>query len=256
MRRFYFALALTAAAAAALSQPFARELNTNTTLYMVDVATNSEAPIGNTPWVSDSLAMGPGGNLYSASPGGNIFDVTGGPIPIGVTGRTQIGDLDYGVGGLWGYSNATSELFFFDIGLATVTYAATITNVPGTLTITGVAYDPTSGGVYLSGNTGLNLDKLIYVAPSATTATLVGNMTIADNFSYIADIDFGPGGVLYAMTFYHREFYTVSTVNGATTFLSGGPHRDTTAMALSPVPEPGTLAAIFGGCIALRRRRR
>lgn len=249
-------LPLASIAGLAAAFPFARELNTNTTIYMVDTATNAEVPIGNTPWISDSLAMGPTGTLYSAAPGGGIFDVTGPPIPIGPTGRSGIGDLDYANNGLWGYSNASNELFFFDIGLASVTYAATLTNIPGTATVTGVAYDPSSGGCYLSAYTALNNDKLLYVAPSATTASLVGNMTIADNFSYIADIDFGPGGVLYAMTFYHREFYTVNTTNGATSFLSVGPHRDTTAMALDPVPEPATLGALAIGLVALRRRRR
>jgi len=255
MRHALAALAVLVAASIAAAAPVAVELNTNTTRYRVDAATNAELPIPGNPFQSDSLALAPTGQLYSVDSSGNLFDVTVAPIPVGPTLRTAIADLDYASNGLWGFSNTSGELFFFDLGLNTVTYSQVITGT-GTLTMTGVAYQPSTGDIYLSGYSTLNTDQLFRVPASTTSATLVGAMANGDAFSYFADIDFGPSGALYAMSFFHRDFYTVSTTTGATTFLSTGPHRDATAMALDPVPEPGTLAMVTLGCLGLLRRRK
>lgn len=255
--RLLFALSLlTGLAASSVAGPLVYELNTNMTRYRVNAATNAEVAIIANPFQSDSLALSTSGQLYSVNNAGNIFDVTVAPIPVGPTLKSQIADLDYANNGLWGFSNATRELFFFDIGSGSVTYSQVISGT-GSLTMTGVAFDPSTGDVYLSGHGALNTDRLLRVANAATSATLVGSMFNGDAFSYFADIDFdGATGTLYAMSFFHRDFYTVSTVTGATTFVSTGPHRDTTAMALNPVPEPATLVALALGCVAVLRRRR
>lgn len=241
--------------------PLAWVLNTNQTLDLVNVPTNADVPLSTLPFQSDSLAASPTGALYSADGFGNLWDVTGAPIPVGPTLRTQIADLDWDANGLWGYSNASKELFYFDLGSSSVTYAATLT-LPGSLSptavVAGVAHDASTGDTYLSAWDGLNNDFLLRVASSSTTALLVGAMAQSDGASYIADIDFDAAGTLYAVTWYHRWFYSVSPTTAATTFVSAGPHRDTTAMALKPVPVPAA-AWLFGGALAalpgLRRRR-
>lgn len=235
--------------------PFTYEINFNTTLYRVNVANNNEILLGNTPFISESLALSPTLALYSADPNGVLWDITGAPVPVGPTGFTQIADLDWANNGLWGFSNPGSSLFFFDLGLNTVTYSAAITGLGGA-TVTGVAHDAATGDIYLSANTGLNLDLLLKVPFSTTTALPIGAMAIGDAFSYIADIDFdGATGNLYAMSFYHRDFYTVNPTSGATTFVSTGPHRDTTAMALNPVPEPAAATLFGAGVLALSWRK-
>lgn len=235
--------------------PFAYELNFNTSIYRVNAVNNNELFVGNAPFMSDSLAASPTASLYSADPNGVLWNITGAPFPVGPTGFTQIADLDWANNGLWGFSNPGSSLFFFDLGLNTVTYSTAITGLGGA-TITGVAYDATTGDIYLSGNTGLNTDQLLRIPFATTAAVTIGSMPISDALSYIADIDFdGASGNLYAMSFYHRDFYTVNTANGATTFVSTGPHRDTTAMALNPVPEPTTLTLLAAGALIFSRRK-
>ncbi len=243
--------------------PLGWVLNTNQTLDLVNVATNADAPYNTTPFPSDSLAVTPGGTLFAADGFGNLWDVTGPPIPVGATLRTQIADLDWAANGLWGYSNASQELFYFDLGSSSVTYAATLT-LPGSLSpgavVSGVAHDAGTGDIYLSAWDGLNNDLLLRVAASTTSALLVGTMAHGDGFSYIADIDFDGAGTLYAVTWFHRWFYSVSPATAATTFLSSGPHRDSTAMALQPVPVPAAAWLFGGGLMTLgacvRRARR
>ena len=230
--------------------PIAWTLDANMTRFRVPVATNTEFSLTNNPFQSDSLARSASGTLYSADPVGMIWDVTNGfQIPVGPTSRMMIGDLVMGVNGLWGFSNASQELFFFDFGTSAVTYAQTISGVGGS-TITGVAYEGATGDVYLSGNTGLNTDTLYVVPTSSGSATSVGPMANGDALSYFSDIEFDASGTLYAMSWYHRWFYTVSTANATTSLVSSGPHRDVTAMALT-VPEPAAVAGFGLGGVAL-----
>ena len=219
-------------------------------IELVDPLTNADAAFGNPPFPSDSLAITPAGKYYSADPVGMIFNLTAtGPIPKGPTGYAQIGDLDFAPGGLWGFSNATQRLFFFNLGSATVTYSANLGALAG-YQVTGVAYQPGSGDIFLSANQGLNMDQLYRVdLMPIPIVSLVGTLLHSDGASYVSDIDFGAGGTLYAMTWFHRHFYSVNPATAATVQLSAGPHRDATAMAFAEVPEATVsvpaLAALF-----------
>lgn len=243
------------AAAVAWSFPQARVVNGQGPIDLVDMVTQSEVGISSTFFPTDSLAMDPTGNLYSADPNGVIFNVTTpGNFPVGPTGFTQIGDLTYAQGGLFGFSNATQTLFFFDLVNTTVTYTQNILGLIGT--ITGVAYQNSTGLVYLSTANGANNDTLYEVSLSNPNAVAKGLMPHSDAGSYITDIEFGANGTLYAMTWFHRHFYSVDTATGNTSFLSAGPHRDVTGMALDPVPEPASIATIGLGLAVLLRRIR
>lgn len=234
--------------------PLARVAHNSGALSLVNASSQAEINLWGTGFGTDSLAMDLTGSLYSSDIAGSIYNVTS-PVPflLGATGLGQVGDLDYGNNGLWGYSNSVQSLFFFDFGSNSVSYQTTLTGLAGT--VSGVAYQPSSGSVFLSAYTGYNADSLYEVQASSTTAILKGTMSHSDAFSYIADIDFSASGTLFAMTWYHRDFLTVSTVDGSTAAYSSGPHRDVTAMALEPVPEPASLLAVAMGLVALRRRR-
>ncbi len=220
-------------------------LNYNQGINLVNVPSNAEFPFIPSPVISDSLAADTSGVLYVADSGGTIYSVQGG-IPLGSVGSGQIADLYFAAGGLWGFSNANSKLFFFDLGSASVTYSLSITAGLGGNTITGVAQHPSTGDLYLSGYTAYNQDSLLLLLDLNTaTASLVGSLTHGDAASYVSDIEFDSLGNLLAMTWYHRDFYQVNPANAATSLISNGPHRDVTGLAVlrAEVPEAGTCAA-------------
>lgn len=248
-------LALALAAARVEAAPFAHVVGANNAIELVDVAANTDAPAGATIFATDSLAVAPSGARYSADPNGVLFDVTGPNFPVGPTGFAQIADLDYAPHGLWGFSNQTQTLFFFDLTLNTVTSSLTDPALSA-YTITGVAHRASDGSVFLSGYDATSVDLLFQVAPSATSAALVGSLAHGDGASYVSDVDFDPSsGTLYAMTWFHRWFYAVDPTTAATAFVSAGPHRDATGMALQAVPEPGAFALTSIGLAACAARR-
>jgi hypothetical protein len=249
-------LTLTSASAV----PVVWALGFNQSVYIVDAASNAELPFIPSPVQSDSLAVDPAGVLYVADAAGTVYSVQG-AIPLGATGFTQIADLCYAPGGLWGFSNAADTLFFFDLSSASVTYSLGITSGLGGYDITGVAWQPSTGDIYLSGNTGYNLDALFLLDLNTASAALVGSLLHSDALSYVSDIEFAGGGTLLAMTWYHRDFYAVNPATAATTLLSAGPHRDVTGLAaITSVPEAGTGAAaaavLFAAWVSQGRRVR
>jgi hypothetical protein len=248
-------LALALAAEPAGATPFAHVVGANNAIELVDVATNTDASAGATIFPTDSLAIGPAGSLYSADPNGVLFDVTGPNFPVAPTGYTQIADLDYASNGLWGFSNQSQTLFFFDLTLNTVTSSLTDSALSA-YTITGVAHRASDGSIFLSGYDGSAVNWLFQVAPSATSAALVGSLAHGDGASYVSDIDFDPSsGTLHAMTWFHRWFYSVDPATAATALVSSGPHRDATGMALQAIPEPGTFALTLMGLAAIAGRK-
>lgn len=255
MNKGIWTFAALGLAAISSASPFAFVAKATWTIDKVDVATNAELPFSTTPFPPYSLAITPTNKLVAADPTGNLWNVTGPPIPMGSTGFTQIGDLDYGVGGLFGFSNANQTLFFFDLSSSSIT-ASWVFPALAALNIEGVAYRPTDGAVFLSGHAGLNNDQLIKVDTTMNTASLVGGLTISDAFSYVSDIDFDASGNLIAMSWFHRDFYTVNTTTAATTLISSGPHRDANAMAIQSVPEPCTIGAIALGIVGMLKRRK
>ncbi len=241
-----------------LAAPFARVLSANQQIRNVDMATQSEPLMFTTGMPSESLAVSIGGTQYFADPVGNLWTPTSsGSIPAGSLGIGQIGDLDWANNGLWGFSNASQSLFFYDLGSASITASYSIASLSA-LTVTGVAFRPSDSSIFLSARQGLNNDFLFQVPTASSTANLIGMMPISDAFSYVADIDFDPTGALYAVSFFHRDFYSVDVSTAATTFISAGPHRDVFAMALNPssVPEPGTVIGLSVGIAAYLQRRR
>ncbi len=256
--RFAFCVVFGLVGSVALAGPLARVLTANQQIRNVDMATQTEPLLFTTGLPSESLAMAPGGTMYFADPVGNLWTPTSsGSIPAGSLGLGQIGDLDWANNGLWGFSNANQSLFFYDLGLSAITASYSIPSLSA-LTVTGVAFRPTDSSIFLTARQGLNNDFLFQVPSASSAANLIGSMPISDAFSYVADIDFDQSGTLYAVSFFHREFYTVNPTTAATSFISVGPHRDVYAMALNPsvVPEPATLAGLAFGMAALLRRRK
>ncbi len=250
-----FVLLLGCVGAQAMAAPFVRVANSNWTIELVNVATNSGVPIVSLSFPTNSLAVAPSGALYVADPVGNLWDVAGAPIPAGSTGRADIGDLDWSGTGMWGFSNATSELFFFDTGSSSVTYSQGL-SLPSGLSVSGVAHQDSTGDTYLSAfDAGLNT-YLFKNPASSASLNLIGTMLHTDAASYVADIEFDAAGTLYGVTWFHRHFLTVNPLTAATSTVSAGPHRDSTAFALRPVPEPASIFALGIGIMGAIRKKR
>lgn len=239
------------------ANPFGFAINMGGPVESVNLATNADASAGSFGFATDSLAADPSGNLYSADSSGMLWKLTGsGPAPIGPTGLTGIADLDYANGGFWGFSNPSQSLFYFDLGSSSITVMTPLAGL-GPVSVTGVAYRPSDGSVFLSGYAGFNNDALFQVLPNASSAMAIGALANGDSGSYISDIDFDPAtGKLYAMTWYHRWFYEVNPGNASSSLVSTGPHRDVTGLALPAVPEPLTVLTLVVAIAGWRMNRR
>jgi hypothetical protein len=246
LHRCFLPVACLSLAVTLNAAPDVWSVSANMNIFQVDAATNTETPFIPSPVISDSLAADFSGVLYVSSSAGTIQAVQGGPV--WPTIYSQIADLYFVPGGLWGFSDASDTLFFFDLNTTTVTSSVNITSGLSGYTVTGVTRQASTGDFFLSANTGANADFLLKLDLSAFSASVVGAMSHTDTASYISDIEFLPDGSLLAMTWFHRHFLTVNPANGATTFLSAGPHRDANGLAVdpNPVPEAGTWAASLG----------
>jgi hypothetical protein len=237
-----------------MAAPFARVANSNMTIESVDTPTNLGTLVTNLNFLSESLALSPMGSLYVADPGGNLWEVSTNPIPAGGTGRTGTADLDWSGNGMWSFSDGSSELFYFDLGATAVTYSQTL-NIPVGLTVSGVAHQDSTGDTNLSAFDGA-LNTYLFKNPvSSASLNLVGTMLHTDTASYVSDIEFDASGRLYGVTWFHRHFMTVNPLTAATSTVSMGPHRDSSAFALDPVPEPGSAITLAIGLFNLTRKR-
>lgn len=254
MQRVGTAVLFVALGSGVFANPDAYVMNSNMTVTQVNMTTNASSPYGPSPFPSDSLAVSPSGNLFTVDPFGIIWDITFGQVPVGPTLRTDIADLHFAGNGLWGFSNSSQEIFFFDLAGNTVNYAQTIT-IPGAVTMTGVAYQASTGDVFLSGYDSTQTSFLYVVPAWSNSANLIGTLGHTDSFSYVSDIEFASNGELYAMTWFHRHFLKVNPLDASTTTLSIGPHQDSTAMAIKAIPEPTTLGALALAAMLLSRRR-
>lgn len=137
------------------------------------MANNAETPVPPNTFQSRSLAIDPANQLISIDSNGVLFNVTGPAIPMGATGMLGCGDLDWGVGGVWGYDNLADQLFFFDTTLSTLTSVTAISGVGAGQTVDGVAYRPSDGSIFLSAHNPAMTDFLYQVMPFTNVAAPV-----------------------------------------------------------------------------------
>lgn len=243
-----------AIAGSAFCTPIPYVVSMGGSIIEVDVPPNTETAYGATTFATESLGLSATGRLYSVNAAGFMYDVTN-PVPIlkGVVAAGMVGDLDADAFGLWAYDNAADVLFYYDEGTSVVTYYAPVSGLTGA-DIHGVAYDPSTGSVFLS-----DVNNVLYriVTPFVPVAVPIGTMAHLDS-GHISDIDFDPvTGDLYAMTWANRHFYKVNKLSALTSFVSGPGTGtlDSTGMAMPVVPEPATLVALGGGLILALSRK-
>lgn len=252
--RFITWAMLVVSGAVASASPIPYITSLNGFLLKVDAANNTPTNVGPSGLATDSLAQDINGNLWAASASGGLYQVNGsGSTFVTNLPSGNIGDLDCDAFGIWGFSNATSTLFYYSFTMSTVVLQTPVPTLLGS-TVTGVAYD--SGRIYLS----TQLGNMLYMMPNPIIPIIsfVGLMPTTDN--NFGDIDFDPAsGQLYGVTYNNRSWYTINPNNGLTQLVTPTTSGvlDITGIAM-PVaaPEPSTWLALGFGTVLLIRRRR
>ena len=255
-KKLYSAVVLAggmACMAGASPVPYVTSLNG--VLLTVDAANNSPTLIGPSGLATDSRAQDINGKLWAASASGGLYQVTGsGSTLIANLPFGNIGDLDCDANGIWGYSNAASMLFYYNLTSNSVTVQTPVPSLVGK-TVTGVAIDA-AGQMYLS--TALNNELYKMFNPMVPIANFIGLMPTTDN--NFGDIDFDPAtGKLWGVTYNNRSWYTINTGNATTQLITPTTSGvlDITGLAIPVVaPEPATWAILGLGALAIVRRKR
>ena len=143
--------------------------------------------------------------------------------------------------------------------LVSITPSGTITTIGTTgESITGLAYDNDADVLY-----GVSPSQLFRINVATGAALLVGNLGVSNSRTGLAYDDatdtlylnLGAGATV------GNALYTVNVVTGAATLIgangqTAGSGIDGLAYRATPVPEPASLAVVFGGLLTVTRRRR
>jgi hypothetical protein len=241
------------------------------TLYSVDLTTATATPIGFTGQFLQGLALSPQGALFATDYLGSLYSVnrtTGAATFIGSTGLGDIEGLTFRGATLIGAN-------FSNLGGATTVYSINTTTAAPTA-ITSFQQGPVRAMAVLPTNTNA-IDvasdspvsqSLVQVNLLTGLSTTLGqlpsmgmSLTGADP---IAALNFGPGGVLYALDPLGNEFTIASNGAGFLVGNTGGQYwldlaDPPTASPDTPIanPEPSSMALLSAlGLIGIRAWRK
>jgi hypothetical protein len=295
MRSNHYRLAVLAGVVACSSAAFAADIWAVDNLGTTNAATigdriirfNSSNPAGTVVTVGATgvattlmggLDFDGAGNLYSASQianGGSLYSINqsnGMATSIGLLGLSG----GYGINDLswspqWGMlglgsagTTAPHRLYSINLGTGLATSLGDITGMSGALAV-GLATD-------LAGNNYVHdlVTDFMYRVVGLAAVQMSSPIGVATNFSQGMTIDWSNGngwylGAIHGAFPYVSDLRSMNLATGGTSAVlgtwpnngaSGLPQYETGDLAIRPVPEPATLAALGLGMAALLRRRK
>ena len=250
--------------------------NDQTDLYTIDLNTGAPTLVGSTGVqvpLTEIEYDNNTGRLYGASGGGTssieeLNPATGASISStphvfgALNGLEYVGSTLYGTFIPAGGGAAPSTLVTVD----TTTGVLTTIGVTGFGPISGLAYDALSMTMFgvSAGNAAANLLGIDLTTGLATLIAPILNAAGAP-LDRIGSIEFGPGGVLYAVTTgasanHPSELLSINTATGQSTTI-GSTGLSLTGLTFQAngvviMPEPTTLALMGFGVAGLAYRRR
>lgn len=241
-------------AVSAHAAPFAFATSYTQQLMRIDLNSAATVVLGTIGFAAQGLAATSSGQLYATNNAGNLFNVTGAVVtPVASLGALDVGAMDSAGSTLWGYDNNSQRLFEYDPISTSFLQWSTPTGIGN---VKAMAIDP-SGDFLIIANTG-SVDKFGKIQYSTWTPTMINpNMALPD---HCEAIDFLSDGNLYAAVLQDYRYQIDPLTGNAISGFWSGTHRDWADMTTVPVPEPATLALLFGGfglvALAARRRKR
>jgi hypothetical protein len=228
-------------------------------LFSIDLTTATATPIGSTGQFLQGLAFSPGGSLFGTDYLGNLFSVSTTTGAATLIGSTGLGDIE----GLTFRGTTLIGTNFSNLGGPT-TVSAIDTTTAATTPITSFQQGPVRAMALVNQNT-IEVASDSPVSQSLVQVNLLTGLNTnlgqlpSMGAALIAALNFGPGGVLFALDPLGNEFMIAS--NGAGTLVgnTGGQYwldlTDPPGDPPDPVPEPNSMAILLMaglGLISLR----
>ncbi|BAZ47538.1 hypothetical protein NIES4103_01390 [Nostoc sp. NIES-4103] len=256
-------LGLTLEVSSALAAPFGFGVDTNSSLYSIDLGSGNATLIGNTGVFLEGIAIDQSGNLFGTDIGGELYSLdssNGSSALIGGTGLGNIEALDFLGNTLLGVDfNSTPTVYAINVTDASVT----------TVTTSATTIGAVRSGTVLDNNTLLvrsdedgfgNSGNFLHTFDLTTGATsLIGNLT-----NITAALDFASDGNLYGLRD-NGEVVVIDPSNASETVIGNTGNQFWLGLAATSqpsvtVPEPSSALSLLvlgslGGGFVLKRKR-
>jgi len=238
--------------------------NTDSHLYRIDFSTGIATDLGALSFIdAEGISFGPSGQLFAiGGTASELWNITSPPGSlVGGTGTRSGLDagMDFYNGVMYNIqgSSTFSELYTINLATGASTSVGTGQFFGDNIAISSAGIGYVSDWIFS--------DSLYTINLATGGMTLVGGLGLGD-VSVQAGSDFSAAGTLYNLTS-DGQMWTIDTATGLATFafqvknaaganLTGFEGLAIETLDSNPVPEPGTMALMGLGALAVYRKRK